>query len=573
MDTDRNLLFGVLALQADLIDTNQFVDACSLWAARKGVPLANLLVEHGWILQADKDHLEYLLERKLSKHGGDAKASLAAVADDVKRSLAALGDAEIDRSLADLPRPNDPMAVTVDHVPEPRERYTLTRLHATGGIGRVWLAHDNDLGRSVALKELRPERADNAALWNRFLKEARITGQLEHPGIVPVYELARRPDNGQPFYTMRFVKGRTLSEASRAFHQKRASGHADSLEFLALLNAFVTVCNTVAYAHARGVLHRDLKGQNVILGDFGEVVVLDWGLAKLVSRPEQEADTPSIVLDQDGSGEVDLTQHGQAIGTPAYMAPEQAAGRLDQIDVRTDIYGLGAILYEILTGQPPFAGSDTRDVLRKVQEDEPTPPRQLNLEVPPALEAACLRALAKLPANRYAGATGLAQEVQTWQEVQRRHAEEALRESEALYHSLVETLPLNVWRKDLDSRFTFANQRFCEAAGKSLDQVIGTTDFDFYPAELAEKYRRDDQWVMTTGHPFEATEQHVRPTGEKLHVRVVKTLTRDSRGEIAGTQGIFWDITELKRAEVALEQVTAELARAQEQLKTLAALP
>src|SRR5262249_55676059 len=151
---------------------------------------------------------------------------------------------------------------------EPHERYTLTHLHASGGIGRIWCARDSTLGRDVALKELRPERAGDRSLSARFLNEAQITGQLEHPGIVPVYELAQWPNTRQPFYTMRFVKGRTLSEATRAYHEKRVAGKADSLELLMLLNAFVTVCHTIAYAHSRGVIHRDLKGQNVVLGDF-----------------------------------------------------------------------------------------------------------------------------------------------------------------------------------------------------------------------------------------------------------------------------------------------------------------
>src|SRR5260370_39530532 len=155
---------------------------------------------------------------------------------------------------------------------------------------------------------------------------------------------------------MRFVRGRTLTAAVESYHRNRFEGRDDPLEFIALLTAFAAVCNTVAYAHSRGVIHRDLKGDNVILGDFGEVVVLDWGLAKLVSRPEGETHAPSLVLDDaaaEGSGH---TVQGQALGTPAYMAPEQAAGRLDLIDRRTDVHGLGAILYEILTGQPPFTG-------------------------------------------------------------------------------------------------------------------------------------------------------------------------------------------------------------------------
>ena len=265
------------------------------------------------------------------------------------------------------------------------------------------MARDNAFGRNVALKELRPERAALATHRTRFLQEARITGQLEHPGIVPVYELALRPDDQQPFYTMRFVKGRTLSEAARAWHQTRVELRRELLDLVPLLNAFVTVCNTIGYAHSRGVIHRDLKGQNVVLGDFGEVVVLDWGLAKLVDRIE-EPDDPSVVVDDVSSNDLGLTVQGQAMGTPAYMAPEQAAGRLDLIDRHTDIYGLGAILYEILTGRPPFSGADMHEVLRKVREDQPLLPREQWAEVPPALEGICMRALAKSPSDRFASA-------------------------------------------------------------------------------------------------------------------------------------------------------------------------
>ena len=167
-----------------------------------------------------------------------------------------------------------------------RERYTLTHLHAKGGMGRVWLARDGALGRQIALKELRPDQSDNTIVCSRFLYEAKITAQLEHPGIVPVYELG---EGDAPYYTMRFVRGRTLSEAIRAYHKKRAAGEADSVGLNDLLMAFVGVCHAVAYAHSRGIIHRDLKGQNVVLGDFGEVIVLDWGLAKRVG-PDPDSD-------------------------------------------------------------------------------------------------------------------------------------------------------------------------------------------------------------------------------------------------------------------------------------------
>jgi eukaryotic-like serine/threonine-protein kinase len=418
MNTDRNLLFGVLALQLGLIDATRFAQACQTWCGRKGASLADLMLEAGWITPADRADLERLLLEKLELHRGEVAESLAAAADDeVRRVLSALDDPEVQNTLARLPRQGSHVLMAeMPSVGETRDRYTLTRLHAQGGIGRVWLARDADLWREVALKELLPERAESPDVWARFLQEARITGQLEHPGIVPVYELVRRQDDEHPFYTMRFVRGRTLTEAVRSYHGKRSTGQAGSLELLSLFNAFVAVCNAVAYAHARGVIHRDLKGQNVVLGDFGEVIVLDWGLAKVVGQAEGRADgqaeLPPVVLGADGQKNPTLL--GQALGTPAYMPPEQAAGELDQIDRRSDVYGLGAILYEILTGKPPFSGSDTDDVLRKVREEEPARPRQVCPSAPPALEAICLKALEKRPDDRYQSVTEMTDDVKRW---------------------------------------------------------------------------------------------------------------------------------------------------------------
>ncbi|MCI0747645.1 MAG: protein kinase [Verrucomicrobia subdivision 3 bacterium] len=554
MNFDRNFLYAVVALQADMIDSprlKECVELCAEGTTEVGMTFPDLLVERGLIQAGDREHLEYLVHRKLQKHSGDTSASLASASNDVKRSLAALDNPQIKEwlSLSSKAKSATPDFTTTKQTSSPGQRYMLDRLHATGGIGRVWLARDIQLGRDVALKELRPEQAHNMALWARFLKEAQITGQLEHPGIVPVYELAEHPDTQQPFYTMRFVKGRTLREASRAYHRRRTEGKADSLEFQGLLNAFVLVCKTVAYAHSRGVIHRDLKGQNVIIGDFGEVVVLDWGLAKLVNEPDKRPENPVILASDQGCGNVDLTMQGQTLGTPGYMSPEQAAGRLELIDRRTDVYGLGAILYELLTGKPPFSDHETAELLRKVQAEEPTPPDQLWPDVPLTLQAACRRALAKDPKNRYSSASELAQQVEQWQEVQRKQAEEALRTSEALYHSLVESIPICVWRKDIDGRFTFANTGFYAAFHKKPEDLIGKTDYELFPPELAQKYRRDDAHVLRTGETLRVTEEQISPTGERRLVEVIKIPIYDPRAQIIGTQGIFWDVTAWKRAE------------------------
>jgi eukaryotic-like serine/threonine-protein kinase len=326
-------------------------------------------------------------------------------------------DPALDEDLACLelldtlrPRPHAPH--TSDESDDPR--YELKELRGTGGVGRVWLAYDAELGRDVALKELRPERAADPAFVARFIREARITGRLQHPGVVPVYELAPQSGDEPSYYTMRLVQGRTMSEAARDYHRRRKAKETNSLDLIRLLNAFVAVCNAVAYAHTRGVIHRDLKGQNVVLGEFGEVIVLDWGFAKEEKDRPEENDDLVAPITSPGPTLQDETQAGQVLGTPAYMAPEQAAGRLDLIDRRTDVFGLGAILYEILTGDPPFTGADTRSVVQKARCGEPPPPAAVWPGVPRSLAAICARAMAREPADRFAAATDLVREVQHW---------------------------------------------------------------------------------------------------------------------------------------------------------------
>jgi serine/threonine-protein kinase len=276
----------------------------------------------------------------------------------------------------------------------------------------VSVALDEELRREVALKEILEAHADHPLSRARFVLEAEITGQLEHPGIVPVYGLGTNAA-GRPFYAMRFIRGQSLSDAITRFHQldqgtERGPGER-SLALRELLGQFVAVCNAVAYAHRRGVIHRDLKPANVMLGDFGETLVVDWGLARLLERdPEQTALVDPVRLSPGGQGQ---TRHGQVVGTPAFMPPEQASGRHDRVGVASDVFALGATLYCLLTGQVPYAAEAYPD---KVQRGEFTPPRRVNQRVPRALEAVCLKAMALEPAGRYASARALVEDVERW---------------------------------------------------------------------------------------------------------------------------------------------------------------
>ncbi|MFO0985306.1 MAG: serine/threonine-protein kinase [Planctomycetota bacterium] len=311
----------------------------------------------------------------------------------------------------------------------PKNRYTARGEIARGGMGVILKVWDQDLKRALAMKLMLGQQtgaaapAEESLRLRRFLEEAQITGQLEHPGIVPVHEIGL-DQNGQLYFTMRLVKGRDL----RAIFALVAQGKEDWTQTRAL-QVILKVCEAMAFAHDKGVVHRDLKPANIMVGRFGETYVMDWGLAKLIEEragsdaPSSAQLTQSIIhtdRNQISPGLHLETLDGDVVGTPSYMAPEQAAGRTSAIGPRADIYAVGAMLYHLLTGQVPFVAEgesvSASALLQRVLAGPPPPVHALNPQVPAELSAICEKAMAREPSSRYATMLAMAQDIQAYLE-------------------------------------------------------------------------------------------------------------------------------------------------------------
>ncbi|MFO0844037.1 MAG: serine/threonine-protein kinase [Gemmataceae bacterium] len=417
MSADRNLLFGMLALHNGLVSRDQLLEAMTAWMAQKETPLGDILRERGGLTEDDHRLLDGLVARQIQRHG-DAVKGLASLRIDssVQHELSQLGDAEVQASVAlvspSLPGPG-PTGPPVG-IGQPAIRYRRLRPHARGGLGEVSVALDEELRREVALKEIQERFADFPESRARFVREAEITGHLEHPSVVPLYGLGTYP-NGRPYYAMRFVRGESMQDAIAKFHKadgdpQRGRGER-SLALRELLDRLLALCQAVSYAHARGVVHRDIKPANVMLGEFGETLLVDWGLAR-VQGPLEGSSSVSVPPIPDGLGHgSDPTRMGRVVGTPAFMPPEQANGQLDRLGPASDVFSLGATLYCLLTGQPPYSGDDA---LGQARRAEVFPARWRKASVPASLEAVCQKAMSAEPAGRYATAKALADDVRHW---------------------------------------------------------------------------------------------------------------------------------------------------------------
>ncbi len=398
-DDERTLIDGLLGLRRASPTEAEIDRALAEASVRFERPLAEILPGRGWIGEDDRTWLESLAARE-RKRGESTRGPFdpAATATDFPTRFDPGG------SMKGPPRPNR----------EGLPRYEVIRFHARGGLGQVSVAYDRELDRQVALKEIQDRFVDHPVSRARFLLEAEVTGKLQHPGIVPIYGRGETAD-GHPFYAMRFIEGESLKEAIDRFHgeaeQGGDAGHR-GLRLRELLGRLLDACDAVAYAHDRGYVHRDIKPANIMLGPFGETLVVDWGLAKPIAGAEPRGTFEPHEWTSGTGGTP--TIEGQAIGSPAFMSPEQASGAVDRIGPPSDVFNLGATLYCLLAGHAPYESGGESSPIERAKIGEMIAPRSRNPSIPRALEATCLKAMHPDAAMRYPTAQGLAQDLRRW---------------------------------------------------------------------------------------------------------------------------------------------------------------
>lgn len=351
------------------------------------------------------------------------------------RKLRRIYGEEADPKHTLIPEPEGPPAQMPDH-PGPQDRYEFRGAVAEGGMGKILRVWDRSLRRYVAMKVIggsgssdraRPS-SPSASFVRRFVEEAQISGQLEHPGVVPVHELAL-DEEGEVFFTMRLIQGITFKEAIKKVHDGM-----DGWTLTRALSRLLRVCETMAFAHTRGVVHRDLKPANIMLGDYGETYVMDWGLVKILGQPdrhdrragENERGRPSSIEPGSRCEEADSpagrakTRQGEVIGTPVYMPPEQAGGDQATVGLQADVYAVGAVMYHLLSGHPPFVPRETRlsaqEVIDRVLEGPPKSLSNIVRGAPEELIAICEKAMARDIEDRYPDMGAMAEDVRAYLE-------------------------------------------------------------------------------------------------------------------------------------------------------------
>jgi eukaryotic-like serine/threonine-protein kinase len=405
-------------------DARVLHDLCDQFEAQlrggQAVRCENVFAMHPWLLTnaevaMDLVYTEYVTRREVGQLPSQDEyfARFPDWREQLKHQF------ELDALLVDSPTMFEE-SVPVEPPPETVSnrvivRYQVIEALARGGIGEIKRALDTEVKREVAIKSVLPAHYANQPVMARFLREAEITGRLEHPGIVPVYGMGLDGD-GIPFYAMRLIHGQNFQDAIIEMHRRVPIRERFlSKEFLNLLRRFLSICETIAYAHSRGVIHRDIKPQNIMLGPYGETLVVDWGLAKqLDNKDEDPADESPNDTAIDDPSPMETRPGRSLIGTPAFMSPEQAAGRSQEVGPHSDVYSLGATLFMLLTGSSRFDGSDIENTLQCVVEGQFPKPREIISSIPRGLEAICVKALSRIPKDRYHSASDLSSDIEHW---------------------------------------------------------------------------------------------------------------------------------------------------------------
>jgi serine/threonine-protein kinase len=400
---EDDIAIGLAALDRGLLTLAELLELTwHLGRARTGsTDMAALLVEAGYVTPAD---LPALCAGTTGQGTLATLATLGALAPTQHSVPIEMTPPPLDGERESLMQPIDDYGLDGERF---RRRYVQGEEIGRGGVGRVTSFRDLLMGRTVAIKSLHDARASGTGLA-RFLTEARTTARLEHPNVVPVHDLGVGPD-GAPYFTMKRVRGRSLRQVFEALERGE---DADRFSRYRLLGVFAQVVMAVDYAHSLGVIHRDLKPENIMVGDFGEVFVMDWGIARVRgAAPEPEPEPGPLRFDS-----TPVTMVGTVFGTPGYMPPEQAAGQTDEMGPQTDVWALGAILYELLTGRRTHEAPSPLTVLVATVREDVVPPRKRapHRDIPADLEEICLRALARDPARRYPTARALHEELERY---------------------------------------------------------------------------------------------------------------------------------------------------------------
>jgi serine/threonine protein kinase/tetratricopeptide (TPR) repeat protein len=417
------ILLGILALQHNLVGRDALLSAFQVWVGDKSRGLGEILVERGDLTAVRLALLEAFAVHTLRRYDGDVNKSLASrgALETIRDDLARLHDAEMDATLtvppADAGTVTDRGASTGERIRPvsrcfPENRFRLIKKITSGGQGDIILAMDEALNRKVALKRIKKQFAYSADLQARLLVEAEVAARLEHPAFPPVH-FAGFDGKGRPYFVMRYIEGdRNFERDIEEFHGASSSARLpdDRAQGLRkLLRHFVDVCYAVAFAHDRGVIHRDIKPANVLVGQFGETYLVDWGMVKFAERsPNPGANLAETLRPSPAHGSI-FTVEG---GTLHYMSPEQIARM--PIDFATDVYSLGATLYTLLTGQRAFAGKNRAEVAVDIEHGRFKHPRTVESRVPAALEAICLKAMRLRPEERYTTAKEMARDLEDW---------------------------------------------------------------------------------------------------------------------------------------------------------------